>query len=213
MIVTEPSAAAAPAGLIIPWLSSSLALADYIYCDGAEVSRVTFADLFAVIGISHGAGNGTTTFNVPDMRDNFARGTDNGRGVDVGRIFGSAQLDETGLPVLATSVKDSASHRHTATVPSAGTSKHKHYMSHSTSGSITPQYGSGTVLSYVQRFETVSNQPSTATVCITSDEADNATHTHTISTAQVVAHQHVFNSGGDVETRPRNHQVRYFIKS
>jgi phage-related tail fiber protein len=62
-------------------------------CDGAAVSRTTYALLFAVVGTTFGAGNGTTTFNVPDLRGEFVRGWDDGRGVDTGRAFGSTQAD------------------------------------------------------------------------------------------------------------------------
>jgi microcystin-dependent protein len=65
----------------------------YIAADGAAVSRTTYARLFAFYGVTHGVGNGTTTFNVPDGRGEFIRGWDNGRGVDSGRTFGSFQAD------------------------------------------------------------------------------------------------------------------------
>lgn len=41
----------------------------WLFCDGAEKSRSTYADLFAVIGTTYGAGNGSTTFNLPDLRN------------------------------------------------------------------------------------------------------------------------------------------------
>ncbi|MFH1555911.1 MAG: phage tail protein [Pseudomonadota bacterium] len=59
--------------------------------DGAAISRSTYASLFSAIGTSFGAGNGSTTFNVPDLRGEFVRGWDNGRGADSGRSFGTAQ--------------------------------------------------------------------------------------------------------------------------
>ena len=65
----------------------------YLECDGAAISRTTYSDLFAVCGTIHGVGDGTTTFNIPDLRGEFIRGWDHGRGVDVGRELGSAQLD------------------------------------------------------------------------------------------------------------------------
>lgn len=65
----------------------------YLECDGAAVSRTTYAALFAVIGTAWGTGDGSTTFNVPDMRGEFPRGWDHGRGVDTGRAFASAQQD------------------------------------------------------------------------------------------------------------------------
>lgn len=66
----------------------------WLKCNGAAVSRSAYADLFNVLGTYYGAGNGTTTFNVPDLRGEFLRSWDDGRGVDVNRLFGSAQGDE-----------------------------------------------------------------------------------------------------------------------
>lgn len=54
----------------------------YLICDGSAVSRTTYADLFAVLGTSYGAGDGSTTFNLPDYRGKFLRGYDNGAGND-----------------------------------------------------------------------------------------------------------------------------------
>ncbi len=50
----------------------------FLLCDGSEISRITFAGLFAKISTFHGEGNGSTTFNLPDMRGKFVRGVDNG---------------------------------------------------------------------------------------------------------------------------------------
>lgn len=65
----------------------------WLECDGAAVSRTTYANLFAVIATKWGAGNGTTTFNLPDLRGEFVRGWDHGRGIDTGRAFASAQAE------------------------------------------------------------------------------------------------------------------------
>ena len=65
----------------------------WLKANGANVSRTTYANLFAAIGTTYGAGDGSTTFAVPDMRGEFPRGWDDGRGVDSGRVFGSAQGD------------------------------------------------------------------------------------------------------------------------
>ncbi|UXC38291.1 phage tail protein [Cupriavidus gilardii] len=69
--------------------------AGYLKANGAAVSRTTFAALFAVIGTTFGAGNGSSTFNLPDLRGEFIRGWDDGRGVDPGRAFGSLQAQST----------------------------------------------------------------------------------------------------------------------
>jgi len=68
--------------------------AGYLKCNGQEVSRTTYSDLFNVIGTNYGSGNGSTTFNVPEYRGEFLRGTDDSRGVDVGRTIGSAQAQD-----------------------------------------------------------------------------------------------------------------------
>ncbi|WP_240160279.1 tail fiber protein [Pseudomonas proteolytica] len=59
--------------------------------NGAAVSRTTYANLFSVIGTRFGAGNGSTTFNVPDSRSLFSRALDDSKGIDVGRVNGSTQ--------------------------------------------------------------------------------------------------------------------------
>ena len=55
-------------GLIIPWGSASIP-SGFLECDGSAVSRSTYAALFAVIGTTYGAGDTTTTFNLPDLTD------------------------------------------------------------------------------------------------------------------------------------------------
>lgn len=57
-------------GLIIPWTDSSVPTG-YLECNGQAVSRSTYAALFAVVGTTYGSGNGSTTFNVPDLQDNI----------------------------------------------------------------------------------------------------------------------------------------------
>jgi microcystin-dependent protein len=78
------------AGKIEIFASSSVPVG-YLECNGAAISRTTYISLFAAIGTTYGVGDGSTTFNVPDLRGEFIRGWDNGRGVDPGRSFGSYQ--------------------------------------------------------------------------------------------------------------------------
>jgi len=65
----------------------------WLECSGSAVSRTTYANLFAAIGTTWGVGDGSTTFNLPDLRGEFPRGYDHGRGVDSGRALASAQAD------------------------------------------------------------------------------------------------------------------------
>lgn len=66
----------------------------FIKANGAAVSRTNYAALFAAIGTTFGVGDGSTTFNLPDLRGEFIRSLDDGRGVDSGRALGSSQADE-----------------------------------------------------------------------------------------------------------------------
>ena len=84
------TARAIPAGTV-GWFAASTAPAGFIKANGAAVSRSTYAALFQAIGTTYGAGDGSTTFNVPDLRGEFLRGWDDGRGVDSGRGIGTAQ--------------------------------------------------------------------------------------------------------------------------
>ena len=89
-----PSAGTTIAALIpgeVKWFAMNSAPSGFLKANGAAVSRTTYANLFAAIGTLYGAGDGSSTFNVPDLRGEFVRGLDDGRGVDTGRVIGSAQ--------------------------------------------------------------------------------------------------------------------------
>lgn len=73
----------------MPW-----APAGWLKANGAAISRTTYAALFAVIGTTYGAGDASTTFNLPDLRGEFLRGFDDGRGLDAQRWIGSVQADQ-----------------------------------------------------------------------------------------------------------------------
>jgi microcystin-dependent protein len=79
-----------PAGLISAF-AGNVAPVGWLKANGAAISRTAYANLFAVFGTLYGPGDGATTFNLPDYRGEFLRGWDDGRGVDPGRVFGSAQ--------------------------------------------------------------------------------------------------------------------------
>lgn len=79
-----------PAGTVI-YYAAATPPAGYLKCDGSAVSRTAYSALFAVIGTTYGAGDGSTTFQLPDLRAEFLRGYDDGRGIDTDRVFGSSQ--------------------------------------------------------------------------------------------------------------------------
>lgn len=71
----------APSGSIVAF-GGSVPPDGWLLCDGSIVSRTEYATLFAAIATTHGAGDGATTFNLPDYRGRFLRGVDHGTGRD-----------------------------------------------------------------------------------------------------------------------------------
>ena len=82
-----------PTGAVI-YHAANTAPTGFLKANGAAVARSTYAALFTAIGTTFGAGDGSSTFNLPDLRGEFLRGWDDSRGIDSGRSFGSAQADE-----------------------------------------------------------------------------------------------------------------------
>lgn len=81
-----------PIGVILPFSGTSIP-AGWLFCYGQAVSRTTYSDLFAVIGVQYGVGNNTTTFNVPDLRGRVVAGRDNMGGTAAG-VLDEAYLGE-----------------------------------------------------------------------------------------------------------------------
>ena len=83
----------APTGAVFAMAHSTVP-SGYLECNGAAVSRSTYANLFSVLSTTYGTGDGSSTFNLPDLRGEFIRGWDNSRGIDSGRAIASYQADE-----------------------------------------------------------------------------------------------------------------------
>lgn len=86
-----------PPGFIMPYAGSSVP-SGWLDCDGSAVSRTTYADLFTAISTTWGIGNGTTTFNVPDLRGRVIVGAGTGTGLtarSVGDIDGEEEHELT----------------------------------------------------------------------------------------------------------------------
>ena len=75
-------------GVIKPW-GKSTAPAGYVLCDGTAISRTTYADLFAVISTTYGVGDGSSTFNVPDLQGKMPQGYDGGSSYDLADTGGA----------------------------------------------------------------------------------------------------------------------------
>jgi hypothetical protein len=79
---------------MVAYFAMSNAPQGWLKANGATVSRTTYSALFAAIGTLYGAGDGSTTFKLPDLRGEFVRGWADGGSADFGRILGSWQADE-----------------------------------------------------------------------------------------------------------------------
>ena len=110
--------AAIPIGMITPYAGSS-SPTGWLLCYGQEISRSTYAGLYAVVGDTYGSGDGSTTFNVPDLRGRTPAGLDNLGGSDAGRLSWANTLGTTG-----------GTQTHTLTGAESGTSSHTHSINH-----------------------------------------------------------------------------------
>ena len=79
-----------PSGTVM-FIAQNTAPTGYMKANGAAVSRSTYSALFSAIGTTFGVGDGSTTFNIPDLRGYFPRGWADNGSLDSGRTFGSAQ--------------------------------------------------------------------------------------------------------------------------
>lgn len=104
----------------VEFTARTTAPAGYLYCNGSAISRATYSRLFSAIGTTFGAGDGSTTFNIPDLRNEFIRGAD----------------AASSRPVGTTEADAFKSHAHSGTTASAG--------SHSHSGNVSADPGSNT---------------------------------------------------------------------
>jgi microcystin-dependent protein len=172
-----------PAGSVIMMAANSLP-AGYLKCNGAAVSRTTYALLFGVVGTIYGVGNGSTTFNLPDLRGEFIRGWDDSRGIDAGRSIGSFQSEEF------------KAHTHTGSTDTAGSHSHASIRA-MFSGNDGGFPGTGS-----QNLRTGAASQNIAGLNSFSMPAAGD-HFHTLSIA----------SSGGSETRPRNIAMLYCIKT
>jgi len=109
-------------GIIIPWGDTSPP-SGFLECDGSAVSRTTYATLFAVVGTTYGAGDGSTTFNLPDLQDKLVQGRS--PTVNLATDVGSSSVPVTGnvsITVANTTISTPtmAAHTHGGAANSGG---------------------------------------------------------------------------------------------
>jgi microcystin-dependent protein len=115
-----------PTGSLMPY-AGSVAPTGYLLCDASAVSRTTYATLFGIIGTTYGAGDGSTTFNLPDLRGRLPMGAGTGTGLNssgTGLPSGTAQTARTrgqwlGEETHLLTTAELASHTHANTVGSS----------------------------------------------------------------------------------------------
>ena len=94
-----------PPGLMAPFAGSA-APAGWLLCDGRTVSRTTYANLFAALGTTFGAGDGSTTFALPDMRGNVAAGANASHALATTAGADSKQITRANLPAEKLNLED-----------------------------------------------------------------------------------------------------------
>jgi microcystin-dependent protein len=113
-----------PTATIVPWSSASVP-SGFLECNGTAVSRSTYSALFAIVGTTYGAGDGSSTFNTPDLADN----------VPVGKS-GSKALGSTGgaNTVAVTAAGNVGGSTANATLSEAQLASHSHTGGGNTTG-------------------------------------------------------------------------------
>lgn len=184
-----------PIGSVIPFAGSS-APTGWLLCFGQNVSRSTYANLFAVIGTTYGVGDNSTTFGLPDLRGRTVAGTDNMGGTSANRLTGNYVVNISTV-VRATNVVTvtcSASHGLTVgnSVVVSGVTDVT-FNGTFTVASVT----SATVFTYAQTATNASSSGGTITISI-SDGIDGdilgavgGSQTTVLQTGQIPAHFHV----------------------
>lgn len=116
--------ASLPPGIVVPYAGAS-APTGWLICNGAEISRTTYSDLFDNIGTNHGSGDGSTTFNIPDLRNKAVAGVGN---MTLGSSS-SASVDSSGRTTSGSDGSHSHSHPKTTVAASAKDSSTKSVVS------------------------------------------------------------------------------------
>lgn len=171
-----------PTGAIMPFAMNT-APSGWLAANGSTVSRTTYAALFAAIGTTYGAGDGSTTFTLPDLRGYFVRGSGtNSDGVAAG-TFGAKQAD--GL----------ISHTHSGTTGNDSpdhTHQQRLLSTFYTGANVWPR---GT-----------DYHPGTESNAAMNTNGASTRHQHPFTTSSQ-------SPAGDTETRPRNIAMLYCIKA
>lgn len=194
-----------PSGIILPY-GGATAPTGWLFCNGASYSRTTYANLFAAIGTAHGTVDGNS-FNVPDLRGRFIRGTDT-MGTAAGRDPDKATRTAANAGGNAGDSVGSVQTGNTANTNLGGTAAGQ------TLSTATVTADQGWYGFYDDVVPNVGNTYGVALAASTSPphwRGDFATYNHN----HTIAHTHgtsALTVTGGTETRPINANVNYIIK-
>ena len=193
-------------GEIKLWSTSS-APEGWLIADGREVSRTTYAELFAAIGTTYGAGNGSTTFNLPDMRGKVAVGRDsadtdfNALGKTGGAKTHTLTVAEmpshthTQQPHSHTgSTNEAGAHDHDVTLANAGL--HSHTVASTSAGSHQHQTPSRNVVRSIKTGTGNTGRALFSTWTTAGEDFWNHTHNYSLGSAGGHSHTVTLNSAG-----------------
>lgn len=163
----------------------------WLLCDGQAINRINYKKLFSTIGTTYGNGNGSTTFNLPNLCDRFPMG----KGTNsLGSVGGSNSVTLTSSQLPSHShtatVSDNGSHSHNGTTNITGNHTHTYvdaYFAENYGGASVYGTGSGTDYdnNYYYRPNPVTNSAGDHSHTLTIDTVDNHTHTVTINSTGV----------------------------
>lgn len=137
----DVSASAFSAGMLMPY-GGATAPTGWVLCYGQAISRTTYADLYAVVGTTYGAGDGSTTFNVPDLRGRVVAGKDDMGGASANRLTSALNGDNLGA----------AGGSETHTLSTSQIPAHRHFVAANTAlGSASSSVAAVTSTTQVSR--------------------------------------------------------------
>jgi microcystin-dependent protein len=183
---------------------------NWLICDGRAVSRVTYASLFAVIGTAYGAGDGSTSFNIPDLRQRFILGkAAAGTGATLGSTGGAIDHTHAGGAITGSTAGATATISGSTGSTAPGTDTQGSHNHGGSTGSHTHTYSGVTgannqTFSYTRNgslnaapdeghTHNYSGTTDASTASISSDGSHSHTvnsHSHTAGTLSVDSHSH-----------------------
>ena len=131
-----------PTATIVPWSSASVPTG-FLECNGQTVSRSTYSALFAIVGTTYGAGDGSSTFLVPDLQNNVAVGKSNNKALaSTGGANTVAATGNIGGSTANATLSNSqlASHSHGLTLPAGGDGSNVKAMGNNRQGNLNANF-------------------------------------------------------------------------